>query len=170
MWVFIPILVLPVYTIVMNAYLLNYQMFGSLFLGLGAYVVLYYSWCSSTVRGVLPLDLHIALQQLKEKLKEKAESETPKTLEMPAVKLKIPFKLNLRQLVTPLLIVSVVFFAIAWFGFSIQHGLIPNVTWEALGMEQFTWKSLYSYALTAAGVLFLATGLGIAFKLRRRRD
>lgn len=170
LWVFIPILILPVYTIIMNAYLRDYQMFGSLFVGLGVYVTLYYSWCTNMVRGVLPLDIHIALQQFKEKLGEKIQGEEIKAQKMPTFKLKVPATFDLRKLATPLLIGSVSLFAMAWFGFSIQHGFIPNITWEVLGMGQFTWKPLYSYALTSAGIVLLGAGLGLTFKFRRRND
>lgn len=170
MWVFVPILILPVYTIIMSAYLLDYQMFGSLFLGLCIYVIVYYSRCSSITSGVLPLDLHIALQQFKEKLREKTQMDELKSRKIPGINLKNSFKLNLSQMTTPLLIGSVGLFATAWFGYSIQHGLIPNVTWEALGAGQFLWEPLYSYVLTAAGMLFLVLGLHIIFKLRRKHD
>jgi hypothetical protein len=170
MWVFVPILILPVYTIIMSAYLHDYQMFGSLFLGLCIYVIVYYSRCSSTVRGVLPLDFHIALQQFKETLREKTQADELKSRRIPAINLKNSFKLDLSQLTTPLLIGSVALFATAWFGYSIQHGLIPNVTWEALGAGQFSWEPLYSFVLTMAGMLLLTLGLGIIFKLRRKHD
>lgn len=170
MWVFVPILILPVYTIIMSAYLLDYQMFGSLFLGLCIYVIAYYSRCSSAVRGVLPLDLHIALQQFKETLREKTQTDELKSRKIPGINLKNSFKLDLSRLTTPLLIGSVALFATAWFGYSIQHGLIPNVTWEALGAGQFSWEPLYSFVLTVMGMLLLALGLGIIFKLRRKHD
>ncbi|MCX9011285.1 MAG: hypothetical protein OIN66_09195 [Candidatus Methanoperedens sp.] len=169
-WVFVPILILPVYTIIMSAYLRDYQMFGSLFIGLGIYVILYYSWCTNLVSGVLPLDLHIVLAQFKEKLSEKIQGEETKAQKMPAFNLKTQVAFDLRKLATPLLIGSVALFAVAWFGFSIQHGYIPNITWEVLGMEKFTWKPLYSYALTAAGIVLLGAGLGLTFKFRGRND
>lgn len=169
-WIFVPILILPVYTIIMNAYLRDYQMFGSLFIGLAFYVILYYSWCSSTVRGVLPLDLHIAIRQFKEKLSEKVKNEEAKAQKMPGIKLKPQIKLDVRRLATPMLVGSVALFAIAWFGYSIQHGLIPNVTWAAMGIEQFAWEPLYSYALSAIGVVLLAAGVGITFRMRRKKD
>lgn len=167
MWVFGPILVLPVYTIIMNAYLRDYQMFGSLFLGLVLYVFVYYSWCSNLVRGVLPLDLHIALAQLKKKLEEKPEVEPIKPrISMPQIKLKMPFKLNLYQLGISMVIGSIVLFASAWFGFSIEHNLIPNISWKSFGLNEFTWKPLYSYALTLTGMLFLGLGFRILLKFR----
>ncbi|MDP2844586.1 MAG: hypothetical protein Q8N79_00740, partial [Candidatus Methanoperedens sp.] len=168
MWVFIPILILPVYTIIMNAYLRDYQMFGSLFIGLCAYVIVYYSWCSNMVRGVLPFDLHIALAEFKKKLKEKTPEEAPKTgILMPRVDLKIPLKLSLYQLGISMVIGSIILFASAWFGFSIQNGLIPNVTWEALGLKGFVWKPLYSYALTFFGMVLLGVGYSMVLKFRR---
>jgi len=170
MWVFVPILILPVYTIIMNAYLRDYQMFGSLFLGLVIYIFLYYSWCSNMVRGVLPFDLHIALAEFKKKMKEKVPEGTPKTkVSMPRIELKIPLKLNLYRFGISMIIGSIAFFTMAWFGFSIQNGLIPNVTWKALGLEQFVWKSLYSYALTFFGMILLGIGYSIVLKFRRSR-
>ena len=172
MWAFVPILILPVYTIIMNAYLRDYQMFGSLFIGLVAYVIVYYSYCTNMVRGVLPFNLHIALREFKEKLKEKTEetqNDGIKTREsLPRMELKMPINLNLYQIGIYLVIGSIVLFAAAWFGFSIENGLIPNVTWEALGMEQFAWDSLYSYTLTFLGILLLGTGFGIVLKFRRK--
>ncbi len=168
MWVFVPILILPVYTIIMNAYLRDYQMFGSLFIGLCAYVIVYYSWCSNMVRGVLPFDLHIALAEFKKKLKEKTPEEAPKTMvSAPRIDVKIPLKLSLYQLGISMVIGSIVLFASAWFGFSIQNGLIPNVTWAALGFEGFIWKSLYSYALTFFGMVLLGVGYSMVLKSRR---
>ncbi len=169
MWVFIPILILPVYTIIMNVYLRDYQMFGSLFLGLCAYVVAYYSWCSNMVRGVLPFDIHIALQELKKKLKEKKE-EVPKTkISIPHPELKLSFKIDFYRLGIYMVIASIVLFTVAWFGFSIQNGLIPNATWKALGLEGFTWKPLHSYAFTFLGMILLVIGYGAVLKSRRSR-
>ncbi|MFZ2410132.1 MAG: hypothetical protein WAW23_01035, partial [Candidatus Methanoperedens sp.] len=168
MWVFIPILILPVYTIIMNAYLRDYQMFGSLFIGLCVYVIFYYSWCSNMVRGVLPFDLHIALAELKKKIKEKPREEKQKTPVLtPRIELKMPFKLNLYQIGISMVIGSIVLFVSAWFGFSIQNGLIPNVTWEALGLKGFVWKPLYSYTLTFFGMVLLGAGYSMVLKFRR---
>ncbi len=168
MWVFVPILILPVYTIIMNVYLRDYQMFGSLFLGLCLYILAYYSWCSNMVRGVLPFDLHIALQEFKKKLQEKPPDKVSKTISMPRVDLKIPLKLNLHQLGISMVIASIVLFASAWFGYSIEHGLIPNITWKTIGFEEFSWKPLYSYALTFLGMLLLGLGFSIVLKFRGR--
>ncbi|MBU4491943.1 MAG: hypothetical protein KKD69_05720 [Euryarchaeota archaeon] len=167
-WVFVPILILPVYTIIMNAYLRDYQMFGSLFIGLVIYVFIYYSWCSNMVRGVLPFDLHIALAELKKKLKEKPEEEPKKpSISMPRIELKMPFKLNLYHPGISMVIGSIVLFASAWFGFSIQNGYIPNVTWDALGLNGFVWNPLFSYALTFIGMILLVAGYSIVLKSRR---
>lgn len=169
MWAFVPILILPVYTIIMNAYLLNYQMFGSLFIGLCVYIISYYSWCSNMVRGELPFDLHLKLAELKKKLKEKTPAEIPKTNgSIPRIDLKKP-KLSLYQFGISMVVVSIVLCTSAWFGYSVEHGLIPNVTWENFGIENFTWKPAYSYALTSLGMVFLGLGFGMVLKSRRRR-
>lgn len=165
MWVFVPILILPVYTIIMNVYLRDYQMFGSLFIGLCFYIIAYYSWCSNLVRGVLPFDLHIALQDFKKKMQE---NPPDKAIAMPRVDLKIPLKINLHQLGISMVMASIVLFASAWFGYSIEHGLIPNVTWKTIGFEGFSWKPLYSYALTFLGMLLLGLGFSIVLKFRGR--
>jgi hypothetical protein len=172
MWVFGPILVLPVYSIIMNAYLRDYQMFGSLFIGLVVYVFVYYSWCSNLVRGVLPLDLHIALAEFKKKLKEKPEEEKPPKpkITMPRMELKMPFKSNLYHLGISMVIGSIILFAFAWFGFSIEHNLIPNISWKTFGLNEFTWEPLYSYALTLLGMLFLGLGFRILLKFRRSKN
>ncbi len=168
MWVFGPILVLPVYSIIMNAYLRDYQMFGSLFIGLVVYVFAYYSWCSNLVRGVLPLDLHIALAEFKKKIKEKPEKETPKPrITMPRIEFKMPFKSDQYHLGISMVIGSIILFASAWFGFSIEHNLIPNISWDTFGLTDFTWTPLYSYALTLLGMLFLGLGFRILLKFRR---
>jgi len=167
MWVFVPILILPVYTIIMNVYLRDYQMFGSLFIGLCAYVVAYYSWCSNMVRGVLPFDLHIALREFKKKLKEKPPDAIKTRASIPRVEFKLPIKLSLYTLGISMVIASIVLFASAWFGYSIEHGLIPNIAWKTLGLEEFAWKPVYSYALTFLGMLFLGLGFGIVLKFRR---
>lgn len=171
MWAFVPILILPVYTIIMNAYLRDYQMFGSLFIGLVAYVIMYYSYCTNMVRGVLPFNLHIALREFKEKLKEKTEETRNEGINasesLPHVELKLPINLNLHQIGIYLVIGSIVLFVAAWFGFSVENGLIPNVTWGAFGLKQFAWESLYSYTLTLLGILLLGIGFGIVLKFRR---
>ena len=168
MWVFIPILILPVYTIIMNAYLRDYQMFGSLFIGLCFYVIIYYSWCSNMVRGVLPFDLHIALADFKKKLKEKPVEEKQKIPVLtPRIELKMPFKISLYHVGISMVTGSIVLFASAWFGFAIQNGLIPNVTWEVLGLNGFAWKPLYSYALTFLGMVLLVAGYSMVLKFRR---
>ncbi len=158
-WVFIPVLTLPVYTIIMDYYLQDYQMFGLLFIGLTFYVLLYYSYCLYIVRGRLPLDLHIAIQEFRNRLKEKVHRNRKKIY-------ALPFHVSSYQMGIYMMIISIALFTLSWLGFSIQHGLI-NVTWEMLGMQTFTWKSLYSYTLVIVGMIFLVLGFIMVLKNRR---
>lgn len=162
-WVFIPILILPVYTIIMDAYLLDYQMFGSLFIGLTVYVFAYYSWCTYLVRGVLPLDLHIAIKEFKEKIEELPEKKVLKKekdnqIISTPIKIKVKLRLNPFKTGITLVIVSIVFFGLAWFGYAIQHNIIPNVSWNSFGLSNFNWTSIYSYTLTMIGTIVLGIG------------
>ncbi|MFQ6120821.1 MAG: hypothetical protein ACE5KE_13185, partial [Methanosarcinales archaeon] len=172
-WVFIPILILPVYTIIMDAYLLDYQMFGSLFIGLTVYVFAYYSWCAYLVRRVLPLDLHIAIKEFKEKIEELPEKKVLKKekdkpiISMPSIfqaKIKVKLRLNPFKTGITLVIVSIVFFALAWFGYAIQHNIIPNISWNSFGLSNFNWTSIYSYTLTMIGMVALGIGSVLMFK------
>lgn len=133
---------------IMSAYLYDYQMFGLLFIGLTLYVMLYYSYCSYKVRGSLPLDLHIALLEFKNKLKEKAPRKEKKV------------SVSIRIDIGNMIIISIILFIFAWFGFLIQHDII-NI--KTLGMQTFTWKSMYSYVLILLGIFFLVLGFITAF-------
>lgn len=174
-WVFIPILILPVYTIIMDAYLLDYQMFGSLFIGLTVYVFAYYSWCTYLVRRVLPLDLHIAIKEFKEKIEELPEKKVLKKeknsaiISMP-IKIKVKLRLNPFKTGITLVIVSIVFFALAWFGYAIQHNIIPNISWNSFGLSNFNWTSIYSYTLTMIGMVTLGIGSVIIIFKRVRNE
>lgn len=163
-WVFIPTLTLPVLTIIMSGYVRDYELFGLTFLGLIVYVFAYYSWCSYMVKGILPFDLQIAVKDLAEKLKEAAEKQ------------KIAEKSEKRQLSLQFItfntgmafmLFSVLLFGFALFGYAIQNSLIPNVTWESIGLPGFVWKSVYSYTLQILGFFLLLIGFGIALRARR---
>ncbi len=172
LWVFIPIIILPVATIIMNAYLSDYQMFGSLFLILAVYVISYYAWCSNLVTGTLPFDLHIVLREFSSELKGKSPQEKgekiPVSISRPEIKL--PFKINPYQLGLSLIIASIALFTIAWLGYSIQHALLPNISWTTFGMDTFVWESTYSYFFTFVGILILVAGFIIILKFRGKNN
>lgn len=154
-WVFFPILILPLYTILMNAYLEDYQLFGSLSLGLCIYIIAYYSWCSYIVKGVLPFDLQDAISNIREKNPQ--EKSIIERIRIPKLNLKID-AISRHKIAMGLILVSIVLFAITWFGYAIQHDLIPNINWVTLGMEGFEWRSSNTYLVNLFGILLIFRG------------
>lgn len=155
-WVFFPIIVLPMYTILMNAYLEDYQLFGSLSLGLCIYIISYYSWCSYIVKGVLPFDLQDFISNIREKKSELKVSIIEK-MRYP----KLNFKLNAvsrHKIAMGLILFSIALFAITWLGYAIQHDMIPNINWEIIGMKGFEWSSSNTYIVNLFGILLIFIG------------
>ena len=64
MWVFAPILILPIYTMVFGLLTSTNQMFAIMYLVLGLYAVLYYTWSMYNASGTLPLGLHKKLEDI----------------------------------------------------------------------------------------------------------
>ena len=181
-WAIGPIMTIPAVGIIMSAvYGLNI-MIGIFFLALLLYVYFYYSWASFFATGYKLLDLKPVILEIKKRIeKNKQQAESEKTMKdkttaagsqkpvvsMPLIFSKIDFKLSLYQIGISLVIGSIVLLVSAWFGFSIQNGFIPNVTWETLGLGKFVWISLYSYALTFLGMVLLGIGYSSVLKFRR---
>lgn len=61
-WVFVPVLVLPIYTMIFGMITATNQMFAIMYVGLGLYVASYYIWGMFTANGTLPFDLHLRLK------------------------------------------------------------------------------------------------------------
>lgn len=158
-WVFFIILVLPLYTMIMNAYLEDYQLFGSLSLGLCIYIISYYSWCSYIIKGVLPFDHKVIISNIWNK---KPEEKGHIIKKYPKLDLKLK-ALSRHQIALGLILVSIALFVITWFGYAIEHDLIPNINWETIGMEGFEWHSSNTYIINLIGLLLIFTGL----KLKR---
>lgn len=155
-WVFFPILVLPIYTIIMNAYLEDYQLFGSLSLGLCIYIISYYSWCSYLAKGVLPFDLQDAISNIREK-KPDENGSIIKKIRYPNLNLHLN-AFSRRDIAISLILFSIALFAITWFGYAIQHDLIPNINWEIIGMKGFEWRSSNTYIINLIGILLIFLG------------
>lgn len=64
MWVFAPILILPIYTMVFGSLALPSQMFAIMYLVLGLYAVSYYTWSMYNASGTLPFGLHKKLEDI----------------------------------------------------------------------------------------------------------
>jgi hypothetical protein len=163
-WVFLPILLLPIYTIIMSAYLLDYQLFGSLFIGLVLYITAYYSWATYLVKGILPLEIDTAVQDIKKRFETQQKQETtPRTqlIHKPNLPTQLT-RLDKSTLRTTLISLACILFAVVWFGYALEHQLIGEANWQTIGIENFHWKSLYSYALSIAGILLLLLTLTIS--------
>lgn len=155
-WVFFPIILLPMYTILMNAYLEDYQLFGSLSLGLCIYIISYYSWCSYIVKGVLPFDLQDVILNIAKENPGKRISIIEK-IRYPRLNLKLN-EISLHKIAMGLILVSIALFAITWFGYAIQHGMIPNIKWETMGLEGFEWRSSNTYLVNLFGIFLMLLG------------
>lgn len=155
-WVFFPIIVLPMYTILMNSYLEDYQLFGSLSLGLCIYIISYYFWCSYIAKGVLPFDLQDVIKDIREK-NPKEKGYIIEKIRYPELNLRLN-ALSRHKIAMGLILVSIALFAITWFGYAIQHDLIPNINWEIIGMEGFEWRSSNTYIVNLIGILLIFTG------------
>jgi hypothetical protein len=155
-WIFVPVLVLPVYTIAMNAYLQSYMLFASLFVGLGLYTISYYSWCNYIIKGVLPFDIQEAVRSAREKI-EAAKEHPEMMLNKPefAINIKMPTKI---QAGWNMILLAIALFFITWTGYAIQHGIIPNITWELIGLRDFAWSATYTYFLNILGLLLILSG------------
>ncbi len=156
-WVFVPVLVLPVYTIAMNVYLQSYLLFASLFIGLGLYAFSYYSWCNYIVKGIMPFDIQDAVRTVQEKI-ETAKGQPELMLKKPdiAINIKLPSRL---QIGWNMILFSIVLFFITWTGYAIQHGIIPNINWDMIGLKDFAWQASYTYVLNLIGLILFLSGL-----------
>jgi hypothetical protein len=156
-WVFVPVLVLPVYTITMNAYLQSYMLFASLFVGLGLYAFSYYSWCNYIIRGVMPFDIQEAVRSAQEKI-EAAKKIPEMTLKKPeiAINFKLPSRIQMGWI---MILLAMALFLITWTGYALQHGIIPNISWDMIGLKDFAWQASYTYALNLIGLLLILSGL-----------
>ncbi len=157
MWIFVPVLVLPVYTIAMNAYMQSYILFASLFIGLGLYVFAYYSWCNYVVKGTLPFDIQEAVRNAREKIEDVKQSPEA-VFQKPqiALNLKMPSRI---QIGWNMILLGIALFFITWTGYAIQHGIIPNIRWELIGLKDFVWQASYTYLLNFLGLLLILSGM-----------
>lgn len=156
-WIFVPVLVLPIYTIAMNAYLQSYMLFASLFIGLGLYAFSYYSWCNYVIKGTLPFEIQEAVRNAREKI-EAAKQRPEMGLHKPRItlNLKMPSRI---QIGWNMILLAAALFFITWTGYAIQHGIIPNISWDMLGLKDFTWSSSFTYLLNFLGLILILSGL-----------
>ncbi len=83
MWVFAPILILPIYTMVFGLLTSTNQMFAIMYLGLGLYAVSYYTWSMYNASGTLPFGLHKKLEDIANYEPEMNDRNSDKDDDMP---------------------------------------------------------------------------------------
>lgn len=158
-WIAIPILIIPIYSILFTLLYTANTMLFIMYIGLAVYIFLYYMWCERTTRGILPFGIGERIQNLKTMLRSEGREEKKE----PEKKTRI---FHPSQIGTILTILSVVVFAIAVIGYLIQAKILP-FSWQALGLD-ITWQPIYSYGLVGLGTILLIAGYFFVMKFRRR--
>lgn len=155
-WVAVPLLVIPMYSILFTAlFTVNYMLLV-MYIGLGAYIILYYIWCERKARGILPFGIGERIHNIKSMLiKPEVREVKPQ-----AAKIVRPSYIGVLMIV-----LSVIVFAIAVLGYVIENR-IANLTWQMMGLD-IKWEPVYSYATIGLGILLLAAGFIFVIKLRR---
>ena len=158
-WVSIPILIIPMFTILFTALYTANAMLLVMYIGLSVYVLSYYIWCERKTRGILPFGLGERLQNLKNMLRSEVKEE--KTEQEKELTIFHPSKIGII-----LTIISIILFAISMIGYLIQAKIL-QVSWQTFGLD-ITWQPIYSYSLIGLGTVLLIVGYFFAVKFRRR--
>jgi hypothetical protein len=158
-WVAIPILIVPVYSILFSALSTANTMLFIMYIGLGLYVISYYMWSERTTRGILPFGIGERIQNLKNMLRSEAREQKKEPEEKTII--FYPYQIG-----TILTILSIIIFAIAVIGYLIQAKILP-FSWQTLGLD-FNWQPMYSYGLVGLGTVLLISGYFFVIKFRRR--
>ncbi len=158
-WVALPILIIPMYSILFTALSTANTMLFIMYIGLAVYVLSYYVWCERKTRGILPFGIGERIQNLKNMLRSDAKEE-----EKEHEKKTIVFQPY--QIGTISIILSIIVFAIAVIGYLIQAKIL-QFPLQTLGLD-ITWQPSYSYGLVGLGTILLITGYFFVIKFRRR--
>jgi len=156
-WIALPLLILPMYTILFTVvFTVNYMLLV-MYVGLGSYIILYYVWCERKARGIFPFGIGERIQNIKAMMKK------PKVQELKPQTTKLVRPSHIGSI---MMVLSVLVFAIALVGYIIENRF-ANLTWEMIGLD-IKWEPVYSYAAIGLGILLLATGYFFVVKLRRK--
>src|SRR5659263_226649 len=158
-WVAIPILIVPLYSILFSALSTANTMLFIMYIGLGLYVISYYMWSEHTTRGILPFGIGERIQNLKNMLRSEATEQKKEPEEKTII--FYPYQIG-----TILTILSIIVFAIAVIGYLIQAKILP-FSWQTLGLDS-NWQPMYSYGLVGLGTVLLISGYFFVIKFRRR--
>lgn len=158
-WVAIPILMVPMFSILFAALTTGNTMLLVMYFGLSIYAISYYVWCERTTRGITPFGIGERIRNLKNMLKSEAQEEKKETEEKEII--FYPYYIGII-----LTIFSIIVFSISVIGYLIQSKIM-DITWQELGFD-VTWQPLYSYGLIALGTALLITGYFFMVRFRRR--
>jgi hypothetical protein len=158
-WIAIPILIVPMFSILFSALSTTNTMLLIMYIGLSVYVLLYYIWCERTTRGIIPFGIGERIQNIKKMLRSEIQEEKKE----PEKKTNIfhPYQIGIF-----LTMLSIIIFAISLIVYLIQAKIL-QVSWQTFGLD-ITWQPMYSYGLVGLGTLLLLTGYFFVVKFRRR--
>ena len=159
-WIAIPILIIPMYSILFTALSTANSMLFIMYIGLAVYVFSYYTWCERTTRGILPFGIGERIQNLKNMLRSEAKKQEKKEPEKKPI-IYYPYQIGLI-----LIILSIIVFALSVIGYLIQARILP-FSLMTLGLD-ISWQPIYSYGFVGLGTLLLITGYFFVIKFRRR--
>jgi hypothetical protein len=155
-WVALPILIIPMYSILFTAlFTVNYMLL-IMYVGLGAYIISFYIWSERKARGILPFGIGEGIHKIKELLKKSEVQEEKPHATKPV---------RPSQFGSILIVFSILIFAIALLGYLIENR-IANLSWQMIGLDM-KWEPVYSYAAVGLGIFLLITGYFYVVKLRR---
>lgn len=158
-WVAIPILIIPIFSILFTALSTANTMLFIMYIGLSIYVFLYYIWCERTTRGILPFGIGERIQNFKNMLRSEVKEEKKEPEKKPII--FQPYQIGIIMT-----ILSIILFAISVIGYMINEKII-GISWQELGLG-ITWQPLYSYGLVGLGTVLLLTGYFFVIQFRRR--
>ncbi|MBU3965980.1 MAG: hypothetical protein KKG76_01185 [Euryarchaeota archaeon] len=158
-WVAVPILIIPMFSILYTALTTANTMLFVMYIGLSLYVLSYYTWCERTTRGILPFGIGERIQNLKNMLRSEVKEEKKEPEKNPII--FYPYQIGLI-----LIMLSIIVFALSAIGYLIQAKIL-QFSLQTLGLD-ITWQPSYSYGLVGLGTLLLITGYFFVVKFRRR--
>lgn len=155
-WVAVPLLILPMYTILVTVIYTVTYMLLVMYMGLGSYIITYYIWCEHKTRGILPFGIGEGLHKIKSMLIKSKDME----MKPRAGNIIRPSHIGII-----LLLLSVLVFGFALLGYLIENSII-DLTWQAIGFD-IIWEPVYSYIAIGLGIILLAAGYFFVVNLRK---
>ncbi len=158
-WIAIPILIIPMFSILFATLSTTNTMLLIMYIGLAVYVLSYYVWCEHITRGITPFGIGERIQNIKNILRSESQEQEKEPEKKPAI--FHPYQIGII-----LTMLSIIIFAISVIGYLIETKIL-QVSWQTFGLD-ITWQPLYSYGLIGLGTVLLIAGYFFVIKFRRR--